>query len=67
MVDELTRGHVVWNPTAGYRAARRRSRTKSVASVSTKRVKWWIVRAIILGTTLFAILDLYLLVSGSHH
>ncbi len=36
-------------------------------NVSAKRVTAWIVRSIMLATTVFAVLDLSLLVSSAHH
>jgi hypothetical protein len=59
--------NVIWNPPAGYRAGQTRGRTKTVSRDAGRRVKWWIVRTIVLATTVFALIDLYLLASGAHH
>lgn len=81
MVDELTANgpgdvelklgrQVVWDAPAAQWAAGRRARTKTVKAGSAKQLKqfkWWLVRSIILATTVFALLDLYLLAPGSHH
>lgn len=60
---------IVWNSPTGYSAALRRSAaaTKSPVRDAGRRLRWWIVRSIIFATTAFALLDLYLLASGTHH
>jgi len=42
-------------------------RSVGPGSMSSKRVTAWIVRSIMLATTVFAVLDLSLLVTSAHH
>ncbi len=62
MVEE-----VIWNAPSGYRAGQRQARIKTASRDAGRRFKWWIVRSVIFGTTAFALIDLYLLASGTHH
>jgi hypothetical protein len=52
---------------AGVRAPIRGANGRRPADKAGSRLRKWIVQSIIFATTGFAILDLYLLVSGGHH
>ena len=52
---------------AGVRAPTRGANGRRTADKSDSHLRRWIVQSIIFATTGFAILDLYLLVSGGHH
>lgn len=63
------RSQVVWNAPTGYQTGVRRTgaAAKTVRRHAGKRLEWWIVRSIVVATTVFALLDLFLLATGSHH
>ena len=57
----LSSQRVILHSPTSYSVARRRPPVKA------NRINGWIVRSIILATTAFALIDLFLLGSGLHH
>lgn len=49
-----------------YRSRTSRVVTKRASNVSAKRISGWIVRVIMLATTVFALIDLSLLIRSLH-
>jgi hypothetical protein len=58
----LSSQRVILHSPTGYSVPRRRPQP-----VKANRITGWIVRSIILATTAFALIDLFLLGSGLHH
>ena len=58
----LSSQRVILHSPTSYSVARRRP-----TPVKANRITGWIVRSIILATTAFALIDLFLLASGLHH
>jgi len=47
--------------------ARRITGVQTAGKTNARRLTAWIVRSIMIATTAFALLDLFLLASGGHH